>query len=151
MKLKVSNPATSALGIEVIEWALALKQLEQKIEIMESLNSIEDEPEVLELRIKGTQRKIKVDIKKLREAVTFEDYVPGPDDLEEIKEAGLKDTTEVSALENETEDVYLARVKAGVHLRKTDKGTLVKESMIKLFKCVGEYVRLLTKEVKISN
>ena len=42
-------------------------------------------------------------------------------------------------------------MKKQLALRKTDHGTLVKDSTLKLFKCVGEYVRLCANELKSQN
>lgn len=48
---------------------------------MESLNSIDDEPKVLELKLNGAPKKIKIDVEKLREAVTFEDDFSSEEDV----------------------------------------------------------------------
>jgi hypothetical protein len=70
---------------------------------MGALNSIEDEPKVLDLKLFGVNKRIKVDIAKLREAITFED-VEGD---EESKDAV---DTPVHTLEGETENDYLDRI-----------------------------------------
>ena len=48
---------------------------------MESLNSIEDEPKVLQLKLKGAPKKINIDVEKLREAITFEDDFSDEEEL----------------------------------------------------------------------
>lgn len=113
---------------------------------MESLNSIEDEPKVFEMKIKGAPKKIKIDVEKLREAVTFEEDLSDPEEAKAVSEN--IDISAIEALKGETEEQYLQRVKKQLHLRKTDHGTLVKDSTLKLFKCVGEYVRLCANELK---
>ena len=54
---------------------------------MESLNSIEDEPKVFEWKIKGAPKKIKIDVEKLREAVTFEEDLSDPEEAKALSES----------------------------------------------------------------
>lgn len=62
--------------IDLVEYSLATKMLEAKLTVLQALNiDVGDNPEQLSLNIKGSNKSIVIDLKKLREAFTVQEVV----------------------------------------------------------------------------
>lgn len=60
--------------VDLVEYSLATKMLESKLQILNSLNvNVDDSDNKFTLNVKGSTRAIQIDINKLREAITIID------------------------------------------------------------------------------
>lgn len=58
--------------VDIVEYSLATKMLESKLQVLQSLNiQVEEEgSEKITLNVKGSNKSIQIDLVKLREAIT---------------------------------------------------------------------------------
>lgn len=136
--------------VDIVDYALASRALEEKIQIMKALNSIEDEPKVLKLPLKGTNQMIHLDVEKMREAISFSEQT-----TDEMKEFGTQlemrlnlNDKALTPDDGEKESDYLKRALEALKIDKKDNGALTKNSALTLFKIVSEYVNIKSKDVK---
>ena len=134
--------------VDIVEYALATRTLENKLKILKALNiHVESEdPNKITLNVNGSGKAIQVDLEKLREAITVldkqvEEKQASPDDVKPLVES--------IPLEGISEEEFLklAVEKIGA-VQKTPQKTLTKESFIKIFKYTGDYAKLKAKDAK---
>lgn len=94
--------------VDIVEYSLATKMLESKMQVLYALNVQVDAntPEFLYLNVKGSNKSIKVDINKLKEAITV------CDDVVEEKEGSLepkRSSAQTIDTTNITEDEFLTQ------------------------------------------
>jgi len=109
MRLMRDKVQKGDADVDIVEYSLATKVLENKLQILQALNiqveSQEDKNKIT-LNVMGSSKSIEVDLDKLREAITFKDS-----QVEE-KNASNEDTKnqiENIDLEGITEEEYLAK------------------------------------------
>jgi hypothetical protein len=75
MRLMSQKLDTGDANIDIIEYSMATQMLENKLQVLKSLNTtVEgDNDERLTFNIQGTKKAIQIDMVKLREAITFLD------------------------------------------------------------------------------
>lgn len=60
--------------VDVVEYSLATKMLESKLQVLQALNiQVEEGDQKITLNIKGSRKAIQIDLNKLREAITVLD------------------------------------------------------------------------------
>ena len=133
--------------VDIVEYSLATKMLESKIQVLQALNiQVEDEGnDKITLNVKGSNKSIQIDLVKLREAITI---VEGQ--VTE-KEGSAPKTNEIENIDTEdiTEEEFLNKVveKIGA-VQKTKNKTLAKDTFVKIFKYTGDFAKLRSKELK---
>merc|ERR1711912_85205 len=127
---------------------MASQMLENKLEVLKSLNTtVEgDNEEKLTFNVQGTSKAVQIDLKKLKEAITFIDgaveerQASAEDHMTKIDEIDLSNITQEEFLEKAV--TFIGEVK------KNDDKTLTKDSFIKIFKYTGDYAKLRSKGTK---
>lgn len=146
MKLMKEKLEAGAADVDIIEYALATKMLENKLNVLQALNiSVEPEDNKITLNVKGTSKAIKIDLEKLKSAIELVDtQVP-----ESEGKAVEKTTYDDIDTEGLTEDQFLEKAAEKIMpIKKTESKTLEKESFIKIFKYCGDFAKLKSKEIK---
>ena len=134
--------------IDLIEYSIATKMLEQKLAVLTALNvSVDgDGEEKASFNIFGTNKSIVIDKKKLREAITIQE-TPVQERMATAEDNKLDlpviSTTGLS--ENEFLD---KAVEAIGPLKKTARKTLEKDSFIKVFKYTGDFAKMKNRDMK---
>jgi hypothetical protein len=62
---------SSADGINMADISVAVKTLQDKVDVITALREPDSDPRELRFELKGTNKKVKVDIRKLQEAIKF--------------------------------------------------------------------------------
>ena len=135
--------------VDIVEYALATRTLENKMRVLQSLNinvdSGEDQNKIT-LNVSGTGRSIEIDLAKLRESITILDKQvvekqATPDDIKSL-------VVNID-LEGITEEEFLTKaVELIGPVQKTAQKTLTKECFIKIFKYTGDFAKLKAREFK---
>lgn len=75
MHIMASKLGQNDASIDVIEYSMATSMLENKLNVLKSLNTtVEgDDDNRLTFNIQGTKKAVQIDLTKLREAITFLD------------------------------------------------------------------------------
>lgn len=122
--------------------------LENKLAILTSLNvSVDgDGEDKASFNIFGTDKSIVIDKKKLREAITIQDK-PVVEKMASQEEAKQPELPQISI--ELPEDQFLDKALEAIGpLKKTPRKTLEKESFIKVFKYMGDFNKMKTRELK---
>lgn len=138
----------NAADIDVIEYSIATKMLEHKLAVLTSLNvSVDgDGDEKASFNIFGTDKSIVIDKAKLREAITIQDK-PVHEKMASTDEAKAPELAQIPL--DIPEDEFLAKAEEAIGaLKKTTRKTLEKESFIKVFKYMGDFNKMKTRELK---
>lgn len=139
---------SNAADVDIIEYSIATKMLEQKLAILTSLNvSVDgDGDEKASFNIFGTNKSIVIDKAKLREAITIQDTPV----VEKMASSDADKEVEIAPVDmNLPEEEFLDKVVEAVGtLQKTEKKTLQKDSFIKVFKYMGDFNKIKTRELK---
>jgi len=139
---------SNAGDIDIIEYSIATKMLEHKLAILTSLNvSVEgDGDDKASFNIIGTDKSIIIDKAKLREAITIQDK-PVTEKMASSEESKQPELPQISIDLPEEEFLEKAAEVIGT-LKKTARKTLEKESFIKVFKYMGDFNKMKTRELK---
>jgi len=134
--------------IDLIEYSIATKMLEQKLAVLTALNvSVDgDGDEKVSFNIFGTNKSIVIDKAKLKEAITIQDTPV-------VERQATADDNKIDLpsilTDGISEDEFLEKaVEAIGPLKKTVRKTLEKESFIKVFKYTGDFAKLKNKALK---
>jgi hypothetical protein len=75
MHIMAGKLGSNDASIDVIEYSMATSMLENKLNVLKSLNTtVEgDDDNRLTFNIQGTKKAVQIDLAKLREAITFLD------------------------------------------------------------------------------
>jgi len=149
MRLMKDKVEKQDSDVDIIEYALATRTLEQKIKVLHALNihveSGEDTKKIT-LNIAGSGKAIEIDLTKLREAITILDNQvvekqASPDDI--------RPSVEHIDLEGITEEEFLNKAveKIGTITKSANK-TLSKDCFIKIFKYTGDFAKLKSRDGK---
>jgi hypothetical protein len=138
----------NAGDIDIIQYSIATKMLEHKLAILTSLNvSVEgDGEDTASFNIIGTDKSIKIDKAKLREAITIQDK-PVTEKMASSEESKQPELPQISIELPEEEFLQKAADVIGT-LKKTPRKTLEKESFIKVFKYMGDFNKMKTRDLK---
>lgn len=148
MRLMSQKLESADANIDIIEYSMATQMLENKLQVLKSLNTtVEgDNDERLTFNIQGTKKAIQIDMVKLREAITFLD-----NSVEERQASAEDHMTKIDDIDisNITEEDFLKQAveKIGA-VKKNDNKTLHKDTFIKIFKYTGDFAKLRSKGIK---
>ena len=148
MKLMKDKVAKGDADVDIVEYSLATKMLENKLQVLQSLNiKVENEGDEnkITLNVHGSNKSIEIDLVKLREAITVHDKKV------EEKEAVVSPTPAIENIDidNITEEEFLKiAIEKISPIQKTPNKTLSKESFIKIFKYTGDFAKLKAKDLK---
>jgi hypothetical protein len=137
-----------AADIDIIEYSIATKMLENKLAILTALNvSVDgDGEEKVSFNIYGSGKSIVIDKAKLKEAITIQDTA-----VVERQATAEDNKTNLPTISTEgiSEEEFLEKAIVAIGpIKKTARKTLDKDSFIKVFKYAGDFAKLKNKEVK---
>eukprot|EP00347_Sterkiella_histriomuscorum_P010965 403374259 len=149
MRLMKDKVARGDADVDIVEYSLATKTLETKLQVLQALNinveSSEDQNKIT-LNVHGSGKSIEIDLAKMREAITIHDKKV---EEKEVVVSKASSAVENIDIENITEEEFLKlAVEKTVPVQKTANKTLTKESFIKIFKYTGDYAKIKSREVK---
>jgi len=134
-------------NIDLIEYSIATKMLEQKLSVLTSLNvSVDgDGDEKVSFNLFGTGKSIVIDKAKLREAITIQDAP-----VVERQATAEDGKIDMPAIQQDlSEDEYLVKACEAIgEVKKTQRKTLEKDTFIKVFKYTGDFAKLKNKDLK---
>ena len=89
LKLMSDKLKSSDADVDLIEYSMATQVLENKLQILESLNvTVEgDSEKQLTLNIQGSENAIQIDLERLKECISIEDHQPVQKKMEPINQA----------------------------------------------------------------
>jgi len=122
--------------------------LENKLSVLKALNTtVEgDSDERMTLNIQGTGKAIRIDLNKLKEAVSFLDTSVGE---RSQTAADLQTTVEEIDISDISEQDYVKKVVAAIgEIKKTPNKLLHKDTFIKIFKYTGDFAKLRSRDIK---
>ena len=134
--------------IDLIEYSIATKMLEQKLAVLTALNvSVDgDGDDKVSFNIFGTNKSIVIDKAKLKEAITIQD-APVVERQATADENKI-DLPQINT-DNISEEEFLTQALAAIGpLKKTARKTLEKESFIKVFKYTGDFAKMKNRALK---
>lgn len=146
LKLMSDKLKSSEADVDLIEYSMATKVLENKLQILESLNvTVEgDSEKQLTLNIQGSEKAIQLDLEKLKDCITVEELPIPKKEVKPLTESVLKNID--SELK---EDEFLEEtIKAIGEIKKTPKKLLEKETFVRVFKYVGDFAKYRSKSQK---
>ena len=146
MKLMKDKLDAGAADVDIVEYSLATKMLENKLAVLQALNiTVTPEDGKITLNVKGSGKAIRVDLAKLKEAIEVVDVQVEEHEGKPIVKAVLEDID----IEGLTEEQFLEKASEKIlPVNKTANKTLAKDSFIKIFKYCGDLAKMKSKEVK---
>ena len=143
-----SKVREGAADVDVMEYAIATKMLENKLAILSALNiSVEgDGEDKVSFNLFGTQKSIVIDKAKMREAITIQD-APVQERQAQPEDA-KSELPNIVATDLDDEGFLKATIDAIGTVTKTPKKTLDKDTFIKVFKYTGEFAKFKNAEMK---
>ena len=140
--------AEGSAEVDIMEYAIASKMMENKLAILSALNiSVEgDGDDKVSFNLFGSNKSVVIDKAKMREAITIQDApvqerVAQPEDSK----------TDLANIEAEglDEEAFLkAAVEAIGEVKKTPQNTLDQKSFIKVFKYTGDFAKFKNQNMK---
>lgn len=148
LQLLHSKIAEGAADIDLIDYSIATKMLEQKLAVLTALNvSVDgDGDEKVSFNVIGSNKSIVIDKAKLREAITIQDAP-----VVERQATAEDNKVEIVAIPTEgiSEEEYLEKaIEAIGEVKKTPRHTLDKDTFIKVFKYTGDFAKMKNKAMK---
>jgi len=122
--------------------------LENKLSVLKALNTtVEgDSDERMTLNIQGTGKAIRIDLNKLKEAVSFLDNSVGE---RSQTAADLQTVVEEIDISDISEQDYVKKVVSAIgEIKKTPNKLLHKDTFIKIFKYTGDFAKLRSRDIK---
>lgn len=134
----------SNANIDVIEYSMATQMLENKLNVLKSLNTtVEgDDDKTMTLNVQGTNKAIRIDLVKLKDAVTFldssvdEKNASAEDYMTKVEEIDLANVTDEEFVEKAVS--LIGEIKKN----ETNNKILSKDCFIKIFKYTGDFAKL---------
>ena len=149
MGLMANKLGQGDASIDIIEYSMATQMLENKLAVLKSLNTtVEgDSDDRMTFNVQGTNKAVQIDLKKLREAVTF------LDNPVEEKQASAEDhmtkVEEIDISKDMSEEEFVEKAVALIgEVKKNENKTLHKDTFIKIFKYTGDFAKLRSKDLK---
>lgn len=130
-----------AADVDVMDYAIATKMLENKLAILSALNiSVEgDGDEKVSFNMFGSNKSIVIDKAKMREAITIQDAPV--QERQAQPEDNKQDLTNIDTTDLDEEGFLKAAVDAIGTVTKTPNKTLDKDTFIKVFKYTGDFAK----------
>lgn len=131
---------SSADGLNLVDISVAVKTLQDKVDVITFLKEPDADPKELRFDLKGTNKKVKVDIKKLQEAIRFVE----DDENEEVK----RERDEENKIDlTKDEETYIEDRLKSFDLRTDKNGVIEKKCMMKLMKIIGDFSKFRSKDI----
>lgn len=127
-------------GLNIPDLSVAVKSLTDKVDIITYLKEPDSDPNELRFTLKGTNKKVKVDIRKLQEAIRFVD-----DGAEEGKEEAKREEPRVEITEEESQ--FITEKLKDFFLETAAGGLIEKKCMMKLMKIIGDFSKFRSKDI----
>ncbi len=151
MRLMKDKVEKAESEVDIVEYALAIRTLEQKLKVLTALNiHVEDSEDTnkITLNVQGSGKAIEIDLTKLRESITIIDRQvvekqASPEDIKTIEHIDLEGITEEEFLNKAVEKIGT--------VQKTANKTLTKDSFIKIFKYTGDFAKLKSRDAKAKS
>ena len=136
--------------MDLIEYSIATKMLEQKLAVLTALNvSVDgDGDEKVSFNIHGTNKSIVIDKAKLREAVTIQDSA-----VVERQATADDKKLDLPVINSDgmTEEEFVVQAVAAIGTAKmSPRHTLEKDSFIRIFKYTGDFAKMKNKTMKLD-
>jgi hypothetical protein len=149
MRLMKDKVSRGDADVDIVEYSLATKMLESKLQVLQALNinveSSEDNNKIT-LNVHGSGKSIEIDLVKMREAITVLDKRV---EEKQVSAEDHKSVVENIDLDNITEEEFLNKaVEKILPIQKTPNKTLAKETFIKIFKYTGDFAKIKSRDVK---
>ena len=128
-------------GLNMADLSVAVKTLSDKVDVITYLKEPDSDPKELRFNLKGTNKKVKVDIAKLQEAIKF---VDADGNQEEAKKEEIK--VELS----EEDDKYLTEKLKDFYLETAAGGMIAKPCMMKLMKIIGDFSKTRSRDIGVE-
>jgi len=138
--IKKKLDTSSADDMNMVDLSVAVKTLTDKVDVITFLKEPDADPVELRFNLRGTSKKVKVDIKKLQEAFKFVN-----DDGEESKEESKEPKVAIELNEEETK--FLDHKLKNFQVVNTNKGVIEKKCMMKLMKLIGDFSKMRSKDI----
>lgn len=137
-----------AADVDIVDYAIASKMLENKIAVLSNLNiSVEgDGDDKVSFNLFGSNKSIVIDKAKLREAITIQDAPVK--ERETGPEENKVDLVTIDPTDKDESGFLAATVEAIGDIKKNQGNTLDKESFIKVFKYTGDFAKFKNAEMK---
>jgi len=141
--IKKKLDESTAADLNLTDISVAVKTLTDKVDVITYLKEPDSDPDELRFKLKGTNKKVKVNIKKLQEAIQFVD-----DDGKEASksEEETKKPEEPSVELTKDEEEYIDDKLKNFDLRTGTTGIIDKKVMMKLMKIIGDFSKHRSKE-----
>lgn len=137
---KLGDSAAADLNLPDI--SVAVKTLTDKVDVITYLKEPDSDPAELRFKLSGTNKMVKVDIKKLQEAIKFVD----DDGSEETKT--VTPTPEPVKVElSKEEDEFIDDKLKSFDLRTGTTGIIDKKCMMKLMKIIGDFSKFKSSDI----
>jgi len=135
--------------VDIMDYAIATKMLENKLAILTALNiSVEgDGEDKVSFNVFGSNKSIVIDKAKMREAITIQD-APVQERQAQPEDNKMTEMPTIDTTGLDEEGFLKAAVEAIGAVTKTPSKTLDKESFIKVFKYTGEFAKFKNAELK---
>lgn len=132
-------------GIDIVEYSIATKMLENKLSILTSLNmQVEGESEgTFSFNLFGSNKSIKIDKAKFMEAITIQDQP-----VVEKQAAIQPKTTLPSVSMDLSEEEFVTKAIEHIGEVKKVNKMLEKDSFIKIFKYTGDFAKYKNQALK---
>jgi hypothetical protein len=137
IKKRLAEGETEDLNLA--ELSVAVKTLTDKVDIITYLKEPDSDKDELRFNLKGTDKKVKVDIKKLQEAITF--VSTDGEETKDVKQPVPK--VEIS----EEDEKYITEKLNDFFLETAAGGLIEKQCMMKLMKIIGDFSKFRSKDI----
>lgn len=137
IKKRLAEGKTEDLNLA--ELSVAVKSLTDKVDVITYLKEPDSDKDELRFNLKGTDKKVKVDIKKLQEAITF--VSTSGEESKEVKQSVPK--VDIS----EEEDKHITEKLKDFFLETAAGGLIEKKCMMKLMKIIGDFSKFRSKDI----
>ena len=137
-----------APDVDIMDYAIATKMLENKLAILSALNiSVEgDGDDKVSFNMFGSNKSIVIDKAKMREAITIQDTPV--QERQAQPEENKQDLTNIDTTDLDEEGFLKAAVEAIGTVTKTTQKTLDKDTFIRVFKYTGDFAKFKNAALK---
>lgn len=136
IKKKLDEGTTD--GLNLCDLSVAVKTLQDKVDVITYMKEPDSDPTELRFDLKGTNKRVKVDIKKLQEAIKFVDA-----DGEETK----KEKEEIKIDLSEEDQKYLEEKFGDFKVEYGKGGIIDSKCMLNLMKSIGDFSKSRSKDI----
>jgi hypothetical protein len=130
---------SSASDLNIADISVAVKTLTDKVDVITYLKEPDADPVELRFKLAGTNKKVRVNIKKLQEAIQFVDADGTYEEVKKMEEPTVTLTKE--------EETYIDDKLKNFDLRTGKTGIIDKKCMMKLMKTIGDFSKFRSQDI----